>query len=97
MENDKVLLTEIGITHGKDHGAPVPANAKYENPVDWNPGFEQAMTYIQYASPELSNDKTAQYKEIVGKNAVQIINGSLSAADGVAAMNNELKQAGVIN
>ena len=92
----KVVLTEIGITHGKDHGAPVPANRKFVNPVGWNPGFEEAMEYLKYASLELSNEKTAVYKEIVAKYATEILTGTKTAAQGVAAMDAELKERGVI-
>lgn len=95
VENGKVVLTEVGETHGKDHGAPVPISEKFTSKVGWNPGFEEAMKHIKYATPELSSPDNGKYKEIVGKYSTQIINGSMSAADGVKAMRDELKQAGV--
>jgi putative aldouronate transport system substrate-binding protein len=96
MVDGKVELTDLGKTHGKDHGAPVPVSNQFVNPVAWNPGFEKAMTYLPYASIELSNANTGKYKEIVAKYATQIINGAMTAADGVAAMQSELTQAGIL-
>lgn len=96
LVDDKVVLTEIGITHGKDHGAPVPTSRKFVNPVGWNPGFEEAMGYLQYASLELTNANTQAYKDIVAKYATEIITGTKTAAEGVAAMDAELKERGII-
>lgn len=96
LVDGKVELTEIGVTHGRDHGAPVPTSRQYISPVGWNPGFEDAMTFLPYASLELSNSNTAAYKEIVAKYATEIITGSMTAADGVAAMDKELKERGII-
>lgn len=96
VEDGKVVLTEEGIAHGKDHGAPVPTSRKYVSPVEWNPGFEDAMEYLPYASTELSNINVQKYKDAVAKYATQIINGTMSAADGVAAMRAELAETGVI-
>ena len=96
LVDGKVVLTEIGITHGKDHGAPVPTSRKFVNPVGWNPGFEEAMSYLQYASLELTNANTQAYKDIVAKYATEIITGTKTAAEGVAAMDAELKERGII-
>ena len=96
MVEGKVKLTEVGVTHGMDHGAPVPTSRKYVNPVGWNPGFERAMTFMPYASLELTNSNTAAYKEIVAKYATEIIVGTKTAAEGIAAMDQELKERGII-
>lgn len=96
MVDGKVVLTEVGVSHGMDHGAPVPASRKYVNPVGWNPGFEEAMAFLPYASLEMTNEKTSTYKEIVAKFATEIINGTKTAQEGVAAMQEELKARGVI-
>jgi putative aldouronate transport system substrate-binding protein len=96
MVDGKVVMTEIGISHGNDHGAPVPTSRKFKFLVPLNPGFEEAMAYLPYASLEISNANTATYKEIVAKYATEIINGTKTAAEGVAAMQAELKERGVI-
>ena len=96
LVDGKVVLTEIGLSHGKDHGAPIPTSRKYVSPVTMNPGLEEAMAFLPYASLELSNEKTATYKEIVAKHATEIITGAKTAAEGVAAMDAELKSRGVI-
>lgn len=96
LEDGKVKMTEIGISHGNDHGAPVPTSRKYVFPVPLNPGFAEAMEFLPYATLDLSNEKTATYKEIVAKYATEIIIGTKTAAEGVAAMQAELKDRGVI-
>ncbi len=96
LEGDQVVLTEVGQAHGKDHGAPVPTSRKYVSPVEWNPGFEKAMEYLPYATTEYSSSQVDRYKEIVSKYATQIINGTMTGADGVAGMDKELKEAGII-
>ena len=92
----KVVLTEIGLQHGKDHGAPVPTSRLYVSPVEWNPGFEKAMEYLPYASIELANVNKQKTTDTVAKFATQIINGAMSAADGVAAMQQEFKNLGIL-
>lgn len=96
VEGGNVVLTEVGQSHGKDHGAPVPISEKFISRTGWNPGFEEAMKYLPYASIEVSNEFTPKFKEIVGKHGTQIISGSISPADGIKAMQEELKQAGVL-
>lgn len=96
LEDGKVVLTETGVSHAKDHGAPVPTSRQYDSPVEWNPGFEKAMEYLGFASTELSNINVQKYKDSVSKFATQIINGTMTAADGVAAMQKELADVGVI-
>ena len=96
LVDGKVVMTEVGISHGNDHGAPVPTSRKYVFPVPLNPGFAEAMEFLPYASLDLSTDKTTTYKEIVAKFATEIIIGTKTAAEGVAAMQAELKDRGVI-
>lgn len=92
----KVVLTETGASHGKDHGAPVPVSNQFVHPVGWNPGFEKAMEYLQYATTELNNANTTKCRDTIAKYATQIINGSMTAADGVKAMQDELRQLEII-
>jgi putative aldouronate transport system substrate-binding protein len=69
---------------------------QFVHPVGWNPGFEKAMEYLPYASTELNNANTAKCRDTVAKYATQIINGTMTAADGVKAMQDELKQLEII-
>ncbi|MDV4151386.1 extracellular solute-binding protein [Clostridium sp. AL.422] len=97
VEGDKYVLTADGEKHGKDHGAPVPINNEFVHPIGWNPGFEDAMNYLKYATSEMSSPLKAKYEEIVSKHGVQIIKGSVDAETGLKAMREELKTAGVIS
>ncbi|NLX82825.1 MAG: ABC transporter substrate-binding protein [Clostridiales bacterium] len=92
----KVVMTEIGLSHGNDHGAPVPTSRKYVSPVPLNPGFAEAMAFLPYASLDMSTDMNNTYKEIVAKYATEIIIGTKTGAEGVEAMQKELKERGVI-
>lgn len=92
----QVVLTETGVAHGSDHGAPVPTSRKYEFRVPTNPGFKEAMELLPYASLEISNANTNVYKEVVAKYATEIIVGTKTAEEGVAAMQKELIERGVI-
>lgn len=96
MEDGKVVLTETGLAHGKDHGAPVPTSRLYVSPVEWNPGFEKAMEYLPYADIEINNINKTKMRDTVAKFGTEIINGSMTAAEGVAAMQAELVALGVI-
>jgi putative aldouronate transport system substrate-binding protein len=96
-EGDKYVLTETGKKHANDHGAPVPISSKFKHPIGWNPGFEDAMKYLEYASTEAALPETPKYTEVVGKHAAKIVKGDVSTKDGLAAMRAELKQAGVID
>ncbi|MDD4079912.1 MAG: extracellular solute-binding protein [Eubacteriales bacterium] len=96
MVDGKVVMTEVGLSHGNDHGAPVPTSRKFEFLVPLNPGFAEAMEFLPYGSLELSNANTATYKEIVAKHATEIITGAKTASEGVAAMQAELKDRSVI-
>lgn len=96
MEGDKVVLSEVGQAHGKDHGAPLPTSRQYVSPVEWNPGFEKALEYLQYATVELSSSLKDKQRDVVAKYGTQIINGTMTSADGVAAMDKELKEMGII-
>ncbi|MBM7582222.1 putative aldouronate transport system substrate-binding protein [Caldicoprobacter guelmensis] len=84
------VLTDIGKQHGCDHGAPVPILETFKHPIGYNPGVEEALSYGKYASIELPIPNEGDYKEIVGKWAVQIMEGKVSVADGLKNMRNEL-------
>lgn len=94
-EDGAYTLTDAGKAHGCDHGAPVPIFEGFVNPVGYNPGVEEALSYGGYASIETPISNESDLKEIVGKWGVQIVSGSVSAADGVAQMRQELVARGV--
>jgi putative aldouronate transport system substrate-binding protein len=96
IADGKYVLTDTGVKHAGDHGAPLPIDAQFKNPIGWNPGFQDALQYIKYSKVENAYPETKKYTEIVGKYAVKIIKGDVSTQDGLAQMRAELKQAGVI-
>lgn len=103
VEDGVYTLTEVGVSHGLDHGAPVPIYEKFERPSPDNEGYtdmnsyvEEAMEYIQYAVPETSNELTDTYKEIAGKYSIQIVTGEIAVNEGLEAMRQELTDAGIL-
>jgi putative aldouronate transport system substrate-binding protein len=96
-ENGKYVLTELGKKHSNDHGAPVPISSKFKHPIGWNPGFEDAMKLIDYASAEAQIAETSKFTEIFSKHTVKIVKGDVSVTQGLADMRAELKQAAVID
>lgn len=94
-EGDTYTLTETGKAHGKDHGAPVPIYKDFKTPFGYNPGMEEALSYGEYASIEMTIPNEAEYKEIVGKWGIQIVKGEVSSEEGLANMRQELKERGV--
>lgn len=98
IKNGKYIHTETGEQHSNDHGAPLPISEKFVNPMGLNPGFEEALSFVQYAVPEELHPKMLQYKEeIAQKYGVQIITGQMSVSDGMAKMKEELMSSGVID
>lgn len=103
VEDGVYTLTDIGISHGLDHGAPVPISEKFERPspdnegyIDMNSYVQEAMEYIEYAVPETSNELTDTYKEIAGKYSIQIVTGEIAVDEGLEAMRQELTDAGIL-
>lgn len=88
-EGDKYVLTEAGTAHGSDHGAPVPIFKDFKNPIGFNPGVEEALSYGEYATVDMALDENT-YKKVVGKWAVQMTNGTVSVADGIKGLHDEL-------
>ena len=90
-----VTMTEIGLAHGKDHGAPVPIYKDFVFLAGLNPGFEESLEYLEYASIETIISNESDYKSIVGKWAVSMIRGDVSIEEGLASMRQELVTMGV--
>lgn len=85
-------LTELGSEHNMDHGNPTPYNSNWVNPIGSLPGLEEAQEISkQYGYLEqLGPDWTPEVQPILNEFIIQIILGDISAADGVAAMREEL-------
>ncbi len=88
-------LTDLGVAHGMDHGAPVPIYKDFVNPVGMNLGVEEALKYLDYASIETIIPNEGDYKSIVGKWAISMCKGEVSISDGLAGMRAELVSMGV--
>lgn len=95
VENGKYVLTEVGKLAGCDHGAPVPILKTFKHPIGYNPGVEEALSYMQYASIETPIANQSDYEEVVGKWGTQIVKGEISSKDGLAQMRAELVSRGV--
>lgn len=94
-DGDTYTQTDIGKTHGNDHGAPVPIYKDFKAPFGYNPGMEDALAFGDYASIEMTISNGAGYKEIVGKWGIQMIKGETSIEDGLAGMRKELLERGI--
>ena len=94
-ENDVYTQTEIGAAHANDHGAPFPIFKDFEAPLGYNPGVEEALSYGQYATINMTISNEADYKEIVGKWGIRIIKGEVSTEEGLENMRSELIERGV--
>lgn len=94
-ENGTYKLTEVGIAHGSDHGAPFPIFKDFKHPIGYNLGVEEAVSYGDYASIELAIPNEGDYKATVGKWGIQIVKGEVSALEGLESMRNELISMGV--
>ncbi len=93
---DNYTLTELGTTHSGDHGATVPINAQFEAKIEPNPGFEEALPYLEFAKQDEIDANAKTYKEIAAKHATLIISGQVDAKQGIADMKQELLNEGII-
>lgn len=83
-------LTEAGIRHGADHGAPFPIYKDYQPLFPYAAGVEEAMSYSDYATVDMIIPNESDYKEIIGKWGIRMIKGELPTADGLEGMREEL-------
>jgi len=95
INNGVMELTETGASHSKDHGAPFPIYKDFAADLGYNPGVEDGLQYLNYASIERPLLMETEYKEIVGKWAVQIVRGDVAVLDGLEKMRAELVSRGV--
>lgn len=92
-------LTEIGAQHAMDHGVPTPYNTNWVNPVGELPGLREAQEITkQYASLDYYGpDWDATIKPLVDEAVIRMILGDIAPADGVAALQGELRDGGFID
>lgn len=95
VEGDVYTQTEIGAAHSNDHGAPVPIYKDFTAPMGYNPGVEEALSYGEYASIDMTISNEADYKEIVGKWGISMIKGEVTIEEGLESMRSELAERGV--
>lgn len=91
---DKYEMTETGVAHGNDHGAPVPIFEGFVHPIGYNPGVEEALSYAEYASVDIPIVDENTYKKTVGKWGVKMTKGEVSVADGIKGLAAELVSLG---
>ncbi|MCA9833865.1 MAG: extracellular solute-binding protein [Thermomicrobiales bacterium] len=92
-------LTEVGKQHAMDHGQPTPYNTNWVNPIGENPGLKEAQAITkQYASLDYYGpDWDATIKPLVDAAIIQMILGDVAPADGVAALQEDLRSQGFID
>jgi putative aldouronate transport system substrate-binding protein len=92
-------LTEVGTEHSMDHGDPTPYNTNWHNPIGQLPGIADAQKIsVEYGYLEqLGPDWDPEVKPILDENIIKAILGDLSPADAVAAMQEQLSGAGLID
>lgn len=99
VKDGKYTLTDEGVKHGMDHGAPFPNNTNFKNPIGTLPGAIEGRQVIfdNNATIENSTKDWPSAEKIVTNYAFQAMMGKLPAADAVKKMNDELKAAKLID
>lgn len=95
VEGGTYVQTETGKAHANDHGAPFPIKKDFVHPIGYNPGVEEAVSYGEYATIDLSIPNEGDYKAAVGKWGIQIVKGEVPVLEGLEKMRNELVSLGV--
>jgi putative aldouronate transport system substrate-binding protein len=92
-------LTEVGTTHAMDHGQPTPYNSNFQNPVGELPGLKEAQAITkEYATLDYYGpDWEPTIKPLVDEAIVKMILGDVAPAEGVAALQEELRNGGFID
>jgi len=98
-EDGEYQLTEIGREHNTDHGAPIPQNRNWENPVGLLPGVAEAQQVLltSEATIERLPPEWADAEPIVEHYTYQAILGRMPVAEAVERMQDELRAAGLID
>ena len=92
-------LTEVGTTHAMDHGQPTPYNTNWVNPVGPLPGLKEAQAITkEHASLDFYGpDWEPTIKPLVDEAIIKMILGDVAPAEGVAALQEELRAGGFID
>ena len=93
-DGDQYTLTDIGKTHGCDHGAPRPIFKDFKNPVGYNTGVDEALTYLPYAKTRSPRADEKDYKSTIGKWTISMVKGDVSIDEGIQKMADELHTLG---
>lgn len=97
MVDGKAELTEIGKTHAMDHGAPIPIDKDWKPKAGLNPGVEESMEYLKYATIDTIIPDEGEWKSTTGKWAIQIIRGETDTNTALDKMNQELISLDVVD
>ncbi len=105
-ENGKIVFTETGVKHAKDHGAPFPISSQFDMSIlgEMNPGVKEAVALSKssevevapmgYANGELD---VRQYYNIMSKWMSDCVMGKLDAAAAVKGAKDELQSKNLID
>lgn len=96
MVDGELVQTEAGKVANNDHGAPFPIYKDFVLPTDYNPGVEEGMEFIDYALVPSVGPETNEAQQIIAQQAIMILQGDISAEEGVANMQEQLKDNGII-
>nr|CAC82564.1 putative periplasmatic sugar binding protein [Treponema maltophilum] len=106
MENGKLVFTETGIKHAKNHGAPFPISTKFDFSLlgEMNPGVAEALAYakrddVDIAAMGFANGEldARQYYNIMSKWMSDCIMGKIDAASAMKGAADELRSKGIID
>lgn len=86
----QAVLTEIGIAHNMDHGAPIPIYRNWVPMLPLNRGVDAGLALLPYASIQRIIPNNRDWEEVTGRWGIQIIRGELDAAAALEGMRNEL-------
>jgi putative aldouronate transport system substrate-binding protein len=95
VDGGEYVLTDLGEKHASEHGAPVPIFKDFKHPTGYDPGVEEGLTYVKYATIDMGIPDEGTYKTTVGKWAIQIIKGEVGTLDGLKKMREELVSLGI--
>jgi putative aldouronate transport system substrate-binding protein len=99
VDGDTYELTEIGTEHSMDHGQPTPYNSNWTNPIGELPGLAEAQEVtrehgvLAVQGPQWG----PEIQPILDEYIIQMIQGDIEPAEGVAQMREALASAGLID
>lgn len=93
----ELVHTAAGESANNDHGAPFPIYKEFTLPTEYNPGVEEGLELIDYAIVPSVGADTNDTQQIVAQQALLILQGDLSAEEGVANMQDQLRSNGIID